>query len=288
MKRSVITIVAIDLIFLCMLLLSSILGGIVGSLIYALAFIAPILIGIGAIWKQKSALRDDGGAVFGDDEGNVPLPKRNEIRISLSAKNALITLPVIIPGTAIVFALSLAFSYLGGLFGIESGGSLTEPFAIALITYALLPAVLEEILFRYIPIKLFCEARGNMRAAIIISALTFAFGHMNLLQIPYAIAAGIIFAWLDIICESLLPSVILHAVNNVISLCLMYGVGGWVIFAVLGALLVISLAAMAVMRKRYADMTRLAFSSSREAYDLTPMLIYMIPALFLAAISTLA
>ena len=288
MKKSVITIVAIDLIFLCMLLLSSILGGAVGAIIYALAFIVPILIGIGAIWKQKSALRSDDGAVFSYDDGDVPTPRRNEIRLSLSAKEALITLPVIIPGTAIVFLLSLAFGYLGGLFGTESGGTLTEPFGTALLTYALLPAVLEEILFRYIPIKLFCEERGNMRAAVIVSAVTFAFGHMNLLQIPYALAAGIIFAWLDIICESLLPSVILHAVNNVISLCFMYEIGGWVIFAVLGALLLISVAAMTFMRKRYADMTRQAFSISRESYDLTPMLIYMIPALFFAAISTLA
>jgi membrane protease YdiL (CAAX protease family) len=111
---------------------------------------------------------------------------------------------------------------------------------------------------------------------------------MNLLQIPYALAAGIIFAWLDIICESILPSMILHAVNNVISLCLMYNVGGKLIYAVLGILFAVSVCAIVIMRKSYIAMTRRAFSESRESYDLTPMLIYMIPALFLAAISTLA
>jgi membrane protease YdiL (CAAX protease family) len=271
-----------------MLLFSSMLGGTAGAIVYAFAFIIPILLGIAAIWKQKQALKSDGGAVFSENEADMPRVSQKEIRLTISAKNMLITLPVIIPGTAIVFLLSLLFAYIGSLFGIDAAGTLTEPFFTALITYALLPAILEEILFRYIPIKLFCEAGRNKRAAIIVCATTFTLGHMNLLQIPYALAAGIIFAWLDIICESILPSVILHAVNNVISLCLMYNVGGKLIYAVLGILFAVSVCAIVIMRKSYIAMTRRAFSESRESYDLTPMLIYMIPALFLAAISTLA
>ena len=84
-----------------------------------------------------------------------------------------------------------------------------------LIIHALLPSFLEEMLFRYLPMKLI--APYSRRLCILLSSAYFALIHFNLFQIPYALLAGLVFITVDLWADSVLPSFILHLLNNVIS-----------------------------------------------------------------------
>lgn len=83
---------------------------------------------------------------------------------------------------------------------------------------AVAPAFAEEFLFRGILL-------GKMRKygdyfAIIASSLFFAMMHGNLQQIPFAFMAGIFFAYVTVKTNSLLPAMLIHFTNNLLS-CIM-------------------------------------------------------------------
>lgn len=137
------------------------------------------------------------------------------LSLGLSGKDALLTLsvaPILILG---VFIISFLTSSFFSLFGISQTLELSGSTMTVILTHALLPALLEELLFRYAPLRLLNGApRGN---AVLVTSVFFALSHCNLLQLPYAIFAGIVFAALDIATGSILPSVILHFLNNLVS-----------------------------------------------------------------------
>lgn len=83
------------------------------------------------------------------------------------------------------------------------------------ISIALLPAFMEEFVFRGIIL-------GSLRKfsdtfAIVASALLFGLMHSNFVQIPFAFCGGLIFGYLAVATNSLLPSMIVHFLNNAIS-----------------------------------------------------------------------
>jgi membrane protease YdiL (CAAX protease family) len=84
-----------------------------------------------------------------------------------------------------------------------------------ILAHAILTPLLEELLFRYVPIALLSP--HSSAGAVIYSSLFFAFVHANLYQLPYAFIAGVIFAVLDIATGSILPSITMHILNNAIS-----------------------------------------------------------------------
>lgn len=107
-----------------------------------------------------------------------------------------------------------------GLFGIENtGGSFDvsgEPnVLIYFLTVAILPAFAEEFAFRGI-------VMGSLRPyseglAILVSSATFALMHGNFVQLPFTFCCGLVFAFIDIKTNSLLPSIIIHFFNNGLS-----------------------------------------------------------------------
>jgi sodium transport system permease protein len=106
------------------------------------------------------------------------------------------------------------------LFGKENVVQLGDSLFIALLLHAVLPAVLEEGLFRYLPMRML--AKDNARVCILISALFFALSHHSLFSIPYAFVAGVAFMTLDIISGSVLPSLVIHLINNALSVIMMF------------------------------------------------------------------
>ena len=54
--------------------------------------------------------------------------------------------------------------------------------------------------------------------AVLISAALFALAHGNIYQIPYAFIAGAVFAVIDIAFDTVLPSFVIHFVNNLASI----------------------------------------------------------------------
>lgn len=85
---------------------------------------------------------------------------------------------------------------------------------------------LEEVIFRGFLFKAIC--RNSVKKAIIISSITFGFGHIvnllngknipeTLMQICYAVAIGFLFTMIFYNGKSLLPCIITHSIINILS-----------------------------------------------------------------------
>ena len=81
---------------------------------------------------------------------------------------------------------------------------------------AIVPAFCEELLFRGVVLSnLMPYGKAN---AIIVSAMLFGLMHGNLYQFLYTTAAGIIMGCVYVLTDSIWCSILLHLINNTISL----------------------------------------------------------------------
>ena len=205
--------------------------GILSTVIYYLAFIAPICFGILLIVKAENANSSE----------------KSCISLTIGRRGIVITLLSALPIVSITYIISYTTSSLMNLFGLYKQTEFSEPIFIAIILHAILPALFEEFLFRYIPQTLLSE---NKKTAIIYSSVLFAFAHANLFQLPYAFIAGILFATLNYIAKSIIPSITIHALNNTISLLSIYGYIGKAQNFIFLSLLIISCILIAIGYKR--------------------------------------
>ena len=152
MKRIVNVICAFDLIFLLLLVLSSfIVNDIASETIYYLAFIIPILIGAYYLKREKPFTENADTVYLSCDKGSFGY-----------------FMPIAFPAIAMIIFISYITSFVMGAFGIESNAEISVSLPEALLVYALVPAVLEEALFRFIPLKLLLPY--SKKWAIILSA----------------------------------------------------------------------------------------------------------------------
>ena len=131
-----------------------------------------------------------------------------------------------------VMLLSILSGLFAGLFGIESPapeGSLP----ILFLCYALAPAIAEEFFFRFLLLRLFLP--HGKQTAVWVTAILFALVHMNLAQLPYALAAGLFLGALAASSGSFWLPFLFHLINNSLSLLLSYA-GGIAPLAAIGAL----------------------------------------------------
>lgn len=234
-----------DITFLTAIYTVSLLIGGVGSVvpyqpirvaIQYLAYAAPIFFALAYIRRRGRVDEDEAPFTFGMKRGKI-------------APTALLIAPAI---GLIMLAAALTSLALTAL-GYEAAEPDRSNFLLGLAIHALLPALLEELLFRYIPIKILRPRSG--RWCVILSTLFFSLSHLNLFKIPYAAIAGVIFALIDIYAGGVLPSVIIHFLNNALSLTMMYGYldgimpFGFVTIAV--SLCALSLIGALIMKKRY-------------------------------------
>ncbi len=92
---------------------------------------------------------------------------------------------------------------------------------LGVISIALVAPVFEEMLFRGAIEGHLLRTWKNPYAAILVSALIFGVIHLNPAQIPYAFVLGLVLGWLYWRTSSLLPCILLHLVNNGLSVALM-------------------------------------------------------------------
>ena len=191
-------IVAIDYVFIFLMLCSGSASGILSNVIYYIAFLFPIAIGIYLIIKTKDEAKE-------------------ELKLSpgISGAGIKTALPAVFPIIAVTVLISLLTSKIMGAFGMTNETSFDEPILVAMILHALIPALLEETLFRYIPLKLLAN---EGKKAIIFSALLFSLAHANLFQIPYAFTAGVLFAIIDYASGSILPSFVIHFLKKLLQM----------------------------------------------------------------------
>ena len=231
MKKNVVRVVALDMIFLLFVVLSSIFSGALSDILYFGAYLVPI----GAfVWLSRGETRE-------------------RLSLGIKGRDAVMCLPFVAPTIGVMIGLSALVSLLLSLAGVSSAEPLTGS-AFELITlHALVPAVLEEALFRYVPLVLI--APYSRKSAVFISAILFAAAHCNIAQIPYAFVAGLVFAVIDLACESVLPSVVLHLCNNLASVFWLWDVSAQSFrlpFVISVAVVsVISVAVVVIFRARY-------------------------------------
>ena len=107
------------------------------------------------------------------------------------------------------------------LFGVQnSGGQIVDDGSLPsvflyFLAVAIVPAVAEEFAFRGI-------IMGTLRPyseglALVVSSAAFALMHGNFVQIPFTFCCGLVFGLLVIKTNSLLPAIIVHFLNNGLS-----------------------------------------------------------------------
>jgi membrane protease YdiL (CAAX protease family) len=124
---------------------------------------------------------------------------------------------VVILGAAMIFFLDyilIIFKWLPDLMKQNFLNMFQSPLGI--IEAAFIGPIFEEILYRGVITKSLLKSYSPARA-IIISALMFGIAHFNPAQIPTAILAGVLFAWLYYVTGSLIPGIIIHILNNSLS-----------------------------------------------------------------------
>ncbi len=250
------------LTFLCILSLEASFAAPFALIIHALAFIVPSAF---CLCLCKSDVKST--ALF------------------KATKSAFITLPIALPSLLLIFGLSYLVSLIiFTLTGKESPDPTTGDLLYDIFSLAVLPAVLEELLFRFVPLKTI--APYSKKTALIISSLFFAMGHASFFSIPYALLAGIIFMVLDLLCDSVLPSVILHLLNNIISLVWTYGKNNsdfktvFLSVFIIGAL--VSIAFVPFMIKRYKETLKSTFIKEDKTALPLVTLFFIIPTFILA------
>lgn len=97
---------------------------------------------------------------------------------------------------------------------------LAYPLPLTLLVIAVMPALCEEFIFRGILYQGYkkCSVSG----AVILTAVLFGLMHMNMNQLSYAVVIGILFAAVNEVTGSILPSMLLHLYINGKSTLLLY------------------------------------------------------------------
>jgi membrane protease YdiL (CAAX protease family) len=134
-------------------------------------------------------------------------------------------------------AVSTVFSGVLSFFGYQfpslstaSEESLFNPFITFIIDLTLigiLPALCEEFLHRGILLNGLNKI--GFRKAILISSLMFGLIHFNVNQFSYAFVLGLLMGFVAVVSKSLWPAIIIHFVNNGISVYLSHAnINNWV------------------------------------------------------------
>ncbi|MBE6536419.1 MAG: CPBP family intramembrane metalloprotease [Ruminococcaceae bacterium] len=258
-------VVAIDMLFLLLLILSGSSVGITSEILYYLAFIGPVGLAINYVYNPGKSSH------VSADEVKKAMLDDLKSDFSLTKENALFTLPLIVPTIIMVLGVSLITSLFMNFLGYSDPSVFDEPFALAVITHALIPAILEELLFRFAPIKILSE---NKKTALLVSSVMFAFAHANLFRIPYALVAGFIFSAIYMLTGSILPSMLIHFLNNLFSLLSIYGyIKLYLYYPIVFVLFITSVIFIYKKRKHYVNkITELLQSEEKVKLSYHPLI----------------
>lgn len=130
---------------------------------------------------------------------------------------------------AVVFFLNMyvssAFNGIIDLFGYEHASQTVTSYSflnllLNLIFTAVLPAICEEVAHRGMLLRAYSPL-GTWKA-ILISAVMFGLLHINIEQFFYATIIGVFLGILTIMCNSIIPAMIVHFMNNALSTYLLF------------------------------------------------------------------
>ena len=102
----------------------------------------------------------------------------------------------------------------------------TWHFFLEIVMVAMLPAICEEFVHRGILLQGIKHA--GFKKAIVISSLMFGLIHFNIQQFFYAFIIGLILGFVSVVAKNIYPAIIIHFVNNAVSIYLDYASNrGW-------------------------------------------------------------
>ena len=245
------------LLFLMFIFLSSATGGIIAYVSYILAYFLPLVLFL----------------VFLRDKESTP-----ERLLVLKKKDIGFVLPIFAPTVLLVIGVSVATSYIvTSITGQTNSVDLGDSLLMAIVSHALIPALFEELLFRFLPISLL--GQYSRSGLVLISGVFFALIHHSLFSIPYAFVAGVIFMTVALITDSVIPTVLLHFINNTMSvLFIFYGDNSIFVSILIGLLLLLSILSVAIIflrRKEYLNRLSKTFSGEFKV-SLSPISISFI------------
>ena len=257
MKNAIKLTVAVNMLFLFLFAVCSFFSGVTRQIIYFLAFALPFALG----WIGAKRLRYQREEERGLAEVDYP-------SFLLTRDGWRCFLPLAMPTVAVVYLVALLTSLLLNAVGASASTVDDAPIWEMLLVHALLPAVLEEMLFRYLPMKILHPY--SPRAAVLLSSLFFSLIHLDLYKMPYAFIAGIVMMLANVMTGSILPSIIIHLVNNIASVLLMkYGASqtfSTIFYWEAGGLVLVSLVFVFLFGRDYIRRVREAFFGKME-YD---------------------
>ena len=273
MENAVRRLSIISVLVLTLLFVPSEFDGIMSSVAYVLAFVLPFLLGI--IWLRSEE----------KSEREEPEPSY----ITIDKNGLLITLLTLIPCVFITFSLSYLTNLVMNFFDLQSSVYIGNDLFFALLMQAAIPAVLEELVFRYLPLR-FIGKRAVL-PCIILSSLFFSLVHHSFFSYIYTFFAGVIFITLDLAVGSVIPSMIIHFVNNCLSVLWIFysGNSGFALpfFLALSALTVLSCLGIFLARERFcASLSTLRTEGERYEHNASPLFI-LIPSLAVAILELL-
>jgi membrane protease YdiL (CAAX protease family) len=249
-KKNITIYTLLALISLLVLTISGMVSGVKGDMLYMIAFALPVL--FGAVYADSD--REQRESIMGAREIRQPL-----FRIRVKYATALA--PVVFPFVSLMLTVSYITSLVLIKFGVHVSPSPDSSFLYMTVAYAIAPAFLEEMLFRYLPLRLI--APYSRRTAVLISSVYFSVFHMDIAKMPYALIAGGILMAVDVASESVLPSVALHLINNIVSVIWIKSEGNEhytkALICFLSAVTLISLAWIAIGARKYVKKLKLAF-----------------------------
>lgn len=245
------------ILFLMFIFLSSATGGIIAYVSYILAYFLPLVLFL----------------VFLRDKESTP-----ERLLVLKKNDIGFVLPIFAPTVLLVIGVSVATSYIvTSITGQTNSVDLGDSLLMAIVSHALIPALFEELLFRFLPISLL--GQYSRSGLVLISAVFFALIHHSLFSIPYAFVAGVIFMTVALITDSVIPTVLLHFINNTMSvLFIFYGDNSIFVSILIGLLLLLSILSVAIIflrRKEYLNRLSKTFSGEFKV-SLSPISISFI------------
>lgn len=104
--------------------------------------------------------------------------------------------------------------------GVTAMDATLQSLLLNLVVLALLPALLEEWMFRVCILQTL--RRYGDRLALVLSAVLFGVIHGGIAQSVFAFFVGLILGWLAVATGNPRNAVLLHFVNNALSVCLQY------------------------------------------------------------------
>ena len=154
------------------------------------------------------------------------------------ARTLLLTAGMTVCGIPAAMLLN-AFAGLFSTSGADTAGDVTKyPLWLSLAAFAIVPAVVEEYVFRGVVLGEYLKIETG--AAVLLSSIFFALLHFSLGSVLYGFFFGCIFALVRIATGNLLYTVIMHLVFNSINVLLSYAfperISEWVVvsFMILG------------------------------------------------------